>query len=76
MSDCKGIRRVNYLDHWMKEDLFIKYIQFILMRYITPLIAWNYDIDSLNSIDFHPTKSEIAVANADSTGEAVYLRVS
>lgn len=46
------------------------------MRFITPHIAWNFEIESLNSVDFHPIKAELAVANTDSSGEAVYLRVS
>ena len=46
------------------------------MKFITPHIAWNFEIESLNSIDFHPSKPELAVVNTDCSGEAVFLRVN
>ena len=38
------------------------------MNYITPEIAWNYEIESINSLDFNPKGgSEMAVCSSDST---------
>lgn len=39
------------------------------MRFITPTMAWSYDNESINSIDFNPNKNEIAVATTDKTPE-------
>lgn len=44
------------------------------MKFITPSIAWNFEIEPIHSIDFHPTRPELAVAGTDSTGENIFLR--
>ena len=44
------------------------------MRFTTPQMAWNYDIESINSIDFHPHRSEFVVCGSDSSGENIYMR--
>lgn len=46
------------------------------MKVITPNIAWNYEVEPINSIDFRPNTREIAVVGSDSSGEQTYMRVS
>ena len=44
------------------------------MRFVTPQLAWNYDVESINSIDFHPKRPEFVVCGSDSSGENIYMR--
>ena len=45
------------------------------MKYVTPEIAWNYDIEQINSLDFHPiTYKELVVCSSDSTNQNIFLR--
>ncbi len=46
------------------------------MEWCTPEIAWNYEFESINSIDFNPIKpKEMAVCSSDSTNSKTFLRV-
>lgn len=45
------------------------------MKVDTPEIAWHYDMDSTTSQDFHPFTNQLAVANSDSSGAEIFLRV-
>jgi chromatin assembly factor 1 subunit B len=44
------------------------------MRFVTPQMAWNYDVESINSIDFNPTREELVVCGSDSSGENTFMR--
>lgn len=45
------------------------------MKFVTPEIAWNYDIEQINSIDFNPKgHRELAVCSSDSTNQGIFLR--
>lgn len=47
------------------------------MKWITPDIAWNYEIEQINSIAFNPTKPmEFAVCATDQSSTNIFLRVS
>ncbi len=47
------------------------------MEYCTPEIAWNYECESINSIDFNPAKkNEMAVCSTDQGNSGIFLRVS
>ena len=46
------------------------------MKFETPQLAWNYDIESINSIDFNPIdNSEFIVCSTDSNNLGIYMRV-
>lgn len=46
------------------------------MQFVTPQIAWSFEVDAIHSIDFSPFEGLLAVGGADSTGDGVYIRVS
>lgn len=44
------------------------------MDWMTPEIAWNYEMESINSIDFNPLKPvEFAVCSTDQANTGIFL---
>lgn len=44
------------------------------MKFVTPEIAWNYDIEQINSLDLSKTYKELVVCSSDSTNQNIFLR--
>jgi chromatin assembly factor 1 subunit B len=38
-------------------------------------VAWAYELENLNSIDFHPTQNLLLVGSSDSSSKEIYLRL-
>ncbi len=46
------------------------------MEFRTPNLAWNYEIETINSVDLNPQNhQELSVASSDSTNSNIYLRI-
>ena len=45
------------------------------MEFLTPELAWTFEVDAIHSVDFSPFGNMLAVGGADSTDEQVFIRV-
>ena len=46
------------------------------MKFETPQVAWNYDVESINAIDFNPVDDkEFVVCSSDSNNLGIYMRI-
>ena len=46
------------------------------MEFLTPELAWTFEVDAIHSVHFSPLGDILAVGGADSTDEQVFIRVS
>ena len=47
----------------------------ILMFINTLEVAWAYELENINSIDFHPTQNILLIGSSDSSSKGIYLRL-